>query len=337
MKKSFFILLAILFLFSVSINATSEIKTMTGIKDHEYKIKPYGVEQSTGEVIYMIPLRETCDALGFDVDWHGKGKITVKKGMFQASLEVGKDNYKNRYGKDINLYLTPTIEDGVTYVPHIFFYYVLDMDVFYLNDSLYFRYRIENIMPKVYSKYVNEITTVNQKDKDGNVKRVDKKATLVKTTYIVYPYIENKSHSFVNKELDKYMKNLIDSYDYDGLYIKYDIGMYDKNFLSVIYDGYIVKDGKRRKVFNSINFDLKGKKVLTPGDFINNSWSDRQKIVDMLRESYKSGQFMFGDLNMYLMNGAVIFFVPEANPTPMEYYKNYQIEDMVRPEYRNKF
>lgn len=337
MKKSFFILLAALLMFSVSINATSEIKTMTGIKDHEYNIKPYGVEQSTGEVIYMIPLRETCDALGFDVKWHGDGKISVNKGMFKASLEVGKDNYKNRYGKNVKLYLTPVIEDGVTYVPHIFFYYVLDMDVFYLNDSLYFRYRIENIMPKVYSKYVNEITTVNQKDKDGNVKRTSKKAIPVKSTYIVYPYIENKDHGFVNKELESYMKDLIKSYDYDDLFIKYDIGMYDKNFLSVIYDGFVVKDGKRRKVFNSINFDLKGKKVLKPNDFIINSWSDRQQIVDRLRESYKSGEFMFGDLNMYLMNEAVIFFVPKINQTPMEYYKNYEIEDMIKPEYRNKF
>lgn len=337
MKKSFVILLAILFLFSFSIEATSEIKMMTGIRDHEYKIKPYGVEQSTGETIYMIPLRETCDALGFDVDWLGDGKVTVKKGIFKASLEVGKDNYKNRDGKNVKLYLAPTLSDGVTYVPHIFFYYVLDIDVFYLKDSLYFRYRIENIMPKVYSKYVNEITKVNQKDKDGNVKRTKKKAIPIKSTYIVYPYIEKKEHNFVNKELEKYMKELLDSYEYDDLYIKYDIGMYDKNFLSVIYDGYLVKDGKQRKVFNSINFDLKGKKVLTPNDFIVNSWSERQKIVDKLKESYKSGQFMFGDLNMYLMNEAVIFFVPEANPTPMEYYKNYQIEDMVRPEYRNKF
>lgn len=77
--------------------------------------------------------------------------------------------------------------------------------------------------------------------------------------------------------------------------------------------------------------------VLSPDDFIKVSWKDREKIVNKLKESYKKGQFMFGDLNMYLMKDAVIFFVPEADPIPMEYYKNYEINDILSEEYKKRF
>ncbi len=337
MKKQFLTVMLFVLLFSFTVKADEEISKMTGIKDHEYKIKPYSVSDSTGETIYMIPLRETCEALGFDVHWNGKGNISVSKGMFKATLTVGQDNYKNRYGDQIKLYLSPNMKDGVTYVPHIFFYYVLDLDVFYLNDNLYFRYKIDDIMPKVYNKYIYEINKVNEKDDEGNIKKVSKKAVPVKSNYIVYPYIENQKHSFVNKKLETYIKETFSEYDYDRLYVKYDIGIYDKNFLSVIFDGFLEKGKTKRKIFNSINFDLKKGTVLSPDDFIKVSWKDREKIVNKLKESYKRGQFMFGDLNMYLMKDAVIFFVPEADPTPMEYYKNYEINDMLSEEYKKRF
>lgn len=337
MKKRFLTVLLFVLFFSFAVKAETEISKMTGIKDHKYNIKPYSVSDSTGETIYMIPLRETCETLGFDVHWNGKGNISVSKGMFKATLTVGQDNYKNRYGDQIKLYLSPNIKDGVTYVPHIFFYYVLDLDVFYLNDNLYFRYKIDDIMPKVYSKYIYEINKVNEKDADGNIKKVSKKAVPLKSTYIVYPYIENQKHSFVNKKLEAYIKETFDKYEYDNLYVKYDIGIYDKNFLSVIFDGFLEKGKNRRKIFNSINFDLKKGTVLSPDDFIKVSWKDREKIVNKLKESYKKGQFMFGDLNMYLMKDAVIFFVPEADPIPMEYYKNYEINDILSEEYKKRF
>lgn len=332
MKKVILFVFGLITLIFVPISsAQSDIKYMTGIKEHTFKNKPYAENQVVGETIYMIPLRETCETLGFKVNWKNNGSISVEKGMFSAKLKVDKDEYKNRHGLPIRLYITPKVIDGVTYVPHIFFSYVLNIDTFCINDTIYFRYKIENIQPKVYSKYEFDLEKIESSEK---TEKVDKNKTPRKTTYVVYPYINYKEHRFVNSCILELVKSFEENYEYDELYVKYDIGVYNNDFLSIVFDGFLKKGDKTKKILDSINFDLKKRKNLTPNDILSKDFRIRDSIVKKLKDSDKVGKFGFDDVKMYLLDEALIFFVSSTDNIPMDYYKFYILSEYLLPEYK---
>ena len=98
-KKYFkFIILVFLILLGKNIDASNnELKYLKGIKEYEFKQKPYIVDAVSDDMLYMIPLRETMESLGYSVRWYRNGTIKVNKGFIRATLVVNEDNYLDRY------------------------------------------------------------------------------------------------------------------------------------------------------------------------------------------------------------------------------------------------
>ncbi|MFV0441001.1 MAG: copper amine oxidase N-terminal domain-containing protein [Lachnospirales bacterium] len=85
----------------------------------------------------IIPLRDTFEALGYDVIWNGETKsIDLINGAVSTTVKVGEDSYHFARMADISLGYAPTIIDGTTYVPVEMLSNVLPYTVSYSDNGV---------------------------------------------------------------------------------------------------------------------------------------------------------------------------------------------------------
>lgn len=327
MKKKFLCIFCLVMFFlwsSFSLEAKGEeyetIRYLGGIKDHEFHIKPFtDMNKATEHKVYMMPLRETMETLGYKVEWHRSGKILMNKGFLRASLEVGKDNYTNRYDQKVSLYQVPIYVDGVTYVPHHFFNHVLGYDCFAVKDTFYLRTKIENILSKTYE--ATEVDLVG------------------KVVEVIYPYLTSKEEKYVrvNQWVHSKVASLVNDLAYDELHLKYDIGVYNKHVLSIIFTGELVRDGESYSIFDSMNYNFKSNSEFTPRDMFRRGSNYESYILKaLLRGEDEDATVSFDRLKAYFVNDAVVFYYHNYKATrPMisHFFKLDEISDMMKDEY----
>ncbi|MCT4686435.1 stalk domain-containing protein [Vallitalea sp.] len=79
----------------------------------------------------MLPLRLTCERLGYDVKWIGKTRsVEVSKDNIWTSISIGKDAYFKGKATPFPLGIAPEIVNDSTYVPVEFFEEILNQDAF---------------------------------------------------------------------------------------------------------------------------------------------------------------------------------------------------------------
>ncbi|GMQ56460.1 hypothetical protein AN1V17_08530 [Vallitalea sediminicola] len=79
----------------------------------------------------MLPLRLTCERLGYEVKWNGKTRsVDVSKGNIWTSISIGKDSYFKGKVAPFPLGMAPEIVNESTYVPVEFFEEIFNQDAF---------------------------------------------------------------------------------------------------------------------------------------------------------------------------------------------------------------
>ncbi len=85
----------------------------------------------------VIPLRDTFEALGYEVVWNQDTQsIDLINGAIFTSVAIGEDNYTFGRKAGVKLGLAPMLIDGTTYVPLEFVSKVLPYDVTKLENGL---------------------------------------------------------------------------------------------------------------------------------------------------------------------------------------------------------
>lgn len=78
----------------------------------------------------MVPLRTLIEKLGYEVKWEGQSKvIKLIKDNKWTMIKLNKDEYTNQGGKPISIGSIPEIKNSQTYVSHLVFSNVLNLNV----------------------------------------------------------------------------------------------------------------------------------------------------------------------------------------------------------------
>ncbi|MDD7761110.1 MAG: copper amine oxidase N-terminal domain-containing protein [Firmicutes bacterium] len=299
--------------------SSHDITRMSGIKSHIFTNKPFVVESMADTQLFMLPLRETMESLGYEVVWNTGGIIDVSKGYFKARLTVGKDEYYDRYNGKVDLYVVPTIKDGVTYVPYTFFVSVLNYDTFLNGDTVYIRSNIDGI----YTRNFKNITTESTSDGTQYTKIID----------VSFPNVLSKSNQSINEYIDKYLEELYKKYDFNSFNLVYDIAMSNKKILSIIFNGKIKSGDEVKFYFDTINFNLDKNETFGLGDFIRDTDLAKKFIMDKIN---KDGvNVNFSDLKFYLVKDAVIIYKPSEDKSKQvsKFFKLYELEHILSDEF----
>lgn len=87
-----------------------------------------GAEAAVRNGKIMLPLRDVCEALGFEVLWNGAtSSAEINDGTVKSTIQIGFDNYFKASARAIGLTapqqygVAPALIDGKTYVPSAFF------------------------------------------------------------------------------------------------------------------------------------------------------------------------------------------------------------------------
>lgn len=87
------------------------------------------------DTVYL-PLRDICEALGYEVRWNGQAQsVEVIKGVRSAALSVGSSEY-TKMKMRVRLDRQPQLFGGKTFVPVEFFDEVMDLKVEILKNSI---------------------------------------------------------------------------------------------------------------------------------------------------------------------------------------------------------
>lgn len=79
----------------------------------------------------MLPLRLTCERLGYELKWNGKTRsVEISKGNIWTSISIGKDSYFKGKVAPFPLGMAPEIVNDSTYVPVEFFEEIFNQDAF---------------------------------------------------------------------------------------------------------------------------------------------------------------------------------------------------------------
>lgn len=84
----------------------------------------------------MLPLRLTCEKLGFEVVWHGENSsVDISKGNMWTSITLGDDSYFIGRRVPFSLGIAPQVINNSTYVPVEFFEKILNQDIFDIYEK----------------------------------------------------------------------------------------------------------------------------------------------------------------------------------------------------------
>ena len=287
-----------------------DLVRMKGIINHDFKEKPYIVDSVSNDTLFMLPLRETMETLGYNVTWYRDGRITVKKGLIRASLIVNKDEYRDRYDELKKIYTTPVYNDGVCYVPNTFFTQVLEYDTFIIGDTVYLRKKIDGIISRSSEsiiKYENSGTS---------------------DVTIAYPAFTSKKYEFVNREIEKYIERIKEEYRFDQVNLLYDIAISNSKVVSVIFKGDLISGEDSKYFFDSLNFDIKNQKKIDFKDIIVDTNSSNKFLKEKMNldDDY---DFRIEDFKMYIVKDALVIYKnSEQNKTINKYFKLYELEHL---------
>lgn len=316
MKRVIRFILFALLIFGFANSSSAEdggLKYLKGIKEHEFKQKPYIVDAVIDDKLYMLPLRETMESLGYTVKWYRDGTIKVNKGFIRATLIVNNDYYLDRYDVQKKLYTTPVYNEGVCYVPNIFFSEILNYDIFTMDDSIYIRSKIDGILSKTS-------TSIKTYDNDG-------KAFKSKIDF-VYPTFSKEYHLFINDIIKEYIEKIKEEYRFEKINIMYDIAIANSKIVSVIFRGDLITGDTKQDFFSSLNFDVKAKKMIKLSDII----VDTQGSNKFLKEGLKfdGDRLDLESLNMYIVKDAIVIYENlNRSMTLSKYYKLYELEHLA--------
>lgn len=82
------------------------------------EVKVIKVEVQELEGVTMFPLRETLEAFGYEVTWHGETRrVDIQKGVQWTSIAIGENAYFRARMAPWELSAAPVIHKGLTYVP----------------------------------------------------------------------------------------------------------------------------------------------------------------------------------------------------------------------------
>ena len=124
MKKTIFMIFAIIMMSSLSVFAKEEIKVTVDKKVISFESSPF-VENNR----VLTPLRETFEALGVEVEWNDETKtVTCKKDGGIIELVLG-ESIASINGKNISLDVKPQIINERNFVPLRFISETLGADV----------------------------------------------------------------------------------------------------------------------------------------------------------------------------------------------------------------
>jgi len=86
----------------------------------------------------LVPLRQTAEALGFQVTWSSKThSAEVVRGAQWTQITVGKNSYSFNRVAPFELDAAPSLINGSVYVPLAFFDQVLKLNVSAVKDTIY--------------------------------------------------------------------------------------------------------------------------------------------------------------------------------------------------------
>lgn len=293
----------------------TDIKYLKGIKEHEFVQKPYIVDSVSDDTLFMIPLRETMETFGYSVKWYRNGTIKVNKGFIRATLIVNKDYYLDRYDVQKKLYTTPVYNDGVCYVPNTFFSEILNYDIFIMDDSVFIRSKIDGIRSKTSSSI---ISVENRDGKDESKSKID----------IVYPVFSTKSYLFINKYIEEYIERVKNEYLFEKIDLIYDIAVTNQKVVSVIFRGELTSGNVTKEYFDSINFDVRNKKVIKLSDIIVDTNSSNKFLREGLK--LKDEKLDLDNLNMYIVKDAIVIYENTTSDIKYsKYYKLYELEHLA--------
>lgn len=309
-----FFALMILILCNSSFAKDEGLKYLKGIKEHEFNQKPYIVDAVSDDKLFMLPLRETMESLGYTVKWYRNGTIKVNKGFIRATLVVDKDHYLNRYDEQKTLYTTPVYNDGVCYVPNTFFSEVLNYDIFTMDDSVYIRGKIDGIISKTSSS----IISYDEKVFDNNFKS---------KVEIVYPTFTKKHHLFINDTIKKYIEKIKEEYRFEKINLMYDIAIASSKVVSVIFRGDLITGDTKESYYDSITFDVNNKRRIELSDIIVDTKSSNKFLREGL--NYEGEDFDIKSLKMYIVKDAIVIYKDINRETTLsKYYKLYELEHL---------
>lgn len=310
----FRIFLITLLSLGISVSAQNDDFYLRGIKNYTFKNKPYVYTGVSEQKVYMVPLRETLEVLGYDVNWNRNNTINLSKGVFKASLVVNADKYKNRYDEQIKLYVNPVYKDGICYVPHAFFSLVVGYDAYVLDNIFYLRNKLENVSPKLII--------------DDNV------------SISIPEFLEKSSkYNTINQMIMQNAKDLSEYRIYDKFVLNYDVASYSKDIISIIFRGKGYIDDKEYNIFDTFNYNLrKGTKIALNDIFISYSGYEEYILNKFYlgEDSNIKDQISLNKMNFYLVDGAII--ISQNIYTPEEkfisrFFKNSDLSDKFSQDY----
>lgn len=313
MKKHLLILLSALMLItSVNIyavdNNESNINKMAGLvnTDLEEKVLDYKLNDYTS--IY-IPAREVFTKLDFRIYWDNEEKSCYfKKGIKNIKAKVASHQYITSNKNSIELNREPKLINDKLYVPLEILYYLLDYDVFTIDDTIFIRNAIEGIK-----------TGLINKDKLTVAYPIFFSAEDIKRAY--RNNINTKIKAFIENQVEKSKSEA----SLDHLYITYDIARSDDMLVSICFNiKKVYNDSTQKNEFYSKTFNYNNAEEIAYNQLIKKSQKVREKVLDDLTEDEEEKNSIRNNVkNFYMVDDALIIY----------YYKTYEGSSKIGSHY----
>lgn len=273
----------------------SGIKETSGLLSGQLKNDIY-IYKSKDNTI-MLPLREILEKLDFQIFWDNKNKICyVRKGNRRAKIRLGSTLYGNDKNSNISLNTESVILNDKLYVPMDVFYHLLSYDVYTVDNTLYIRNQVEDIVTSYIKNENGEFSFPLIFNMD---------AASIKT----------KINNCIKKTVDDIIKKMKGNDNVRKSFMSYDIAKYDDKILSICFylKNKFDKD-ESKNYFQSYNFDMNTGEEIKYSDIINLTDDN----IDIINKRFKSSSNNIADMSV--INSKDKYFYVVDNSIIIYYY-----------------
>ena len=286
----------------------SNINKIAGLANRDLSDKILEYQDGDQKAIY-IPAREVLSKLNYDIYWNNNEKSCYfKKGIKNIKVRVSSKNYITSNNNTIDLNRAPLLINQKLYLPLEVLYYLLDYDVFTIQDTIFIRNAVDGVKTAI----VNE-------DKFTLTYPVFFSAEDVQRAY--RNNINAKIKAFIDRELEKAKADS----SIEHLYFTYDIARSDENLVSLCF--YISKryaGGKAKEEFYTKTYNYNSAEEIMYKDLLKNSLNVREKVLEDLTTSEDEKNSIRNNVkSFYMVDDAIIIY----------YYKDYEGSSKISTYY----
>ncbi len=155
----FLTLVMVIGMFSIPVNAESEIKVLLDGQKLDFDVPPQLIDNRT-----MVPMRKIFEFMGASVEWDGDTQtVTATKGDITVIMQID-NNVINVSGEDITLDVPPQLADSRTLVPARAVAESLNAKVDWDGETATVIIKYKALQNEYTDMKINEIWNVDEKD-----------------------------------------------------------------------------------------------------------------------------------------------------------------------------